>query len=502
MKTESGEFIGDIVLSDDTWSSPKAVVRGFSSRDMSNNENAPRKRESLKCTAIGWEELNLDTSSDNDSGVVMVAEERIISTKAPMILILCESEAGPSILALSEKLTTVLKSLKCTVSVATTKELGSEKGSGLLDLTVISLVEADNAAVARWTELDFMLLKDIIWQTSAMLWVTRGGQYASQESLHHSLTTGLLRTIRAEMPQLRLPHLDLPEESDLAHEHNVDAIVVALEASIFSGEAIYEQEFVVKGDKILVPRLRQEPSFHQELSSYAPKPQPYLSRIVDLGSPMQAVIDTSTKEIVWQHADIITLGANDVEILISAINVEPTDLIETSVIGRDAIGTVTKIGSGVEGFTFGDKVVLCASHTLRTSIIIQSDLIRRLPAFVDANLVVTLPSALCTVQAAWMDLGHLKAGQTVIIATSPGIVERALISLATQIGAEVFVIAHNLAHERILVEDLGIEENCVILSSVISGSPAIKLNKEVDLVVSTLNGEFMQEAMEYLSDFG
>jgi NADPH:quinone reductase-like Zn-dependent oxidoreductase len=73
--------------------------------------------------------------------------------------------------------------------------------------------------------------------------------------------------------------------------------------------------------------------------------------------------------------------------------------------------------------------------------------------------MVTLPSALCTAQGALLDLGRLEAGETVLISAQPGTIERALISLATQIGAEVYVMAQNSNHEQILVESLGIDED-------------------------------------------
>lgn len=77
----SGDTIGDIVLSDDVWQSPKLVVRGFLSRDVSasapvSSENDTSAR---KCTQMQWVELDKEeTASVCDSAIGMeIADENI-----------------------------------------------------------------------------------------------------------------------------------------------------------------------------------------------------------------------------------------------------------------------------------------------------------------------------------------------------------------------------------------------------------------------------------------
>ncbi len=490
IKTETGDFIGDIVLSDDAWSSPKAVVRGFLSRDMSTADSTTLSRQTQKCTEIKWEELPRDP------------EKAVLLVKPSEIIILRALNASPLVQSLAEKLTRKLEDFGCTTRVVTMSEVASEEGT-LSKSSVISLVEIDEPAIARWTEADLKLFKETTARTSAMLWVTRGGVYDSQESLDFSITTGLLRTLRAEMPQLRLPHLDLSRTLDIAQDKNADSIFVALESSILSNNAINEQEFVFRDDKILVPRLKIQESFHQEIASHVIQPEPYQSRLADLSGVVVGSLDQGS--IIWQHAEVSNIGEVDLEIQISAVSLEPADLESSGVLGRDAIGIILKVGSAVKDFAIGDTVLVCASHTFRTSIVIHSDLVKHVPAFVDPNLMVTLPSALCTAQGALLDLGRLEAGETVLISAQPGTIERALISLATQIGAEVYVMAQNSNHEQILVESLGIDEDHVILSATMSSesnAKAILSRKEVDIVASTLSGGPMQQALGFLSDFG
>lgn len=503
-KTDVGDFTGDIVLSDDAWSSPKAVVRGFLSRDTAATaiDSTAAARQPRKCTALRWVEFNINSITDSEHDTVLVQTPSM--ALGPEILILCGSNASPAVDQLVEKVTKAMASFECVARVMRVSDLNNEELSG----PVLSLLEVDQPVVSNWTESDLEIFKKVIAQTSTMLWVTRGGAYDSEESLKFSLTTGLLRTVRAEMPQLRLPHLDLSRSSDLDHEQNIDAILLALESSILTQDAIYEQEFIVRDDKLLVPRLGQQDSFHAELSSHVTKVELYEARLADLDNPVEGSLDRSTNEVVWNHPEspVQSLGEFELEVRTTAVNIEPVDLEMVGVLGRDAVGIVTDVGSAVEGFAAGDTVVVCASHTLKTSLRTHQDLVRLVPPFVDPNTLVTLPSALCTAQAVLGDIARLQTGEVILIAAKPGSIEQALISLATQIGAEVFVAAQNADHERLLIENLGLEEDHVLISTpglpYMSTLATILEGKEVQVVATTLTGDPQKEAMNCLGYYG
>jgi NADPH:quinone reductase-like Zn-dependent oxidoreductase len=217
---------------------------------------------------------------------------------------------------------------------------------------------------------------------------------------------------------------------------------------------------------------------------------------------VKGVIERSSNSVAWQHVETHdALDEYDLEVKTSAISLHPTDIEDNFVHGVDAIGIVFNIGPGVTNFALGDCVVICASQTMRTSIVVNQDFARHVPAFVDPDLVVTLPSALCTAQAALLDLGRLQPGETVVIAAISGSIEQALVSLARHIGANVFAKAQDAKHEEVLIESLGIDEDHILRSSKTPGDPARANPKEVALVVTTLGGAPMQESMRHLSHF-
>ncbi len=53
IQSNSGDSIGDIILADNSWSSPRVAVRGFLSRDMSaSNSSSGSSTNARKCTSI------------------------------------------------------------------------------------------------------------------------------------------------------------------------------------------------------------------------------------------------------------------------------------------------------------------------------------------------------------------------------------------------------------------------------------------------------------------
>ena len=54
-----GDTVGDIILSDDQWTAPKVMVKGFLSRDVSlkTPEAAQDSSRPQKCTSLEWVEL-------------------------------------------------------------------------------------------------------------------------------------------------------------------------------------------------------------------------------------------------------------------------------------------------------------------------------------------------------------------------------------------------------------------------------------------------------------
>jgi len=484
-ETRSGDTIGDVVLSTDDWAYPKVVVRGFCSRDVSAG-NLDLDNRSMNYTSLEW------------STFIQKPQDSL--PKLPELLIVCGTVPSPAVQSLAYKLTDTTTSISESVQIVSLQDVDSVDFRGK---TIVSLIEAEASAVAKWTKSDFDHFKNIMLQAKAVMWVTRGGDYAIESDLDFSITTGLLRTIRVERSELKLPHIDLSPKNTLDISYNVEAILLAAQASIFNQTGPCEQEFKVRGGRLMVPRLKKQEAFHAELSRQLTVVKPVETRLADISGHVEGVYDPKTKVLGWQHISGLSeeLGEQELEIDLSFVHLEQGDLREGA-IGRDAVGTVRVAGSAVTDFFAGDDVVVCGIQTMKTTIRVHQGAVQNFPESVDKSLAATLPSALCTAYATFVDLARLQPGESVLICSTPGSLEEALIHHAKQLNADVFVLAQSSQHRNELIRNFGFDDGHILLSTASEPLPSILKLDGVDIVATTLSGAVIDQSISCLRDWG
>ena len=516
VQSQSGDSVGDIVLSDDRWLEPKVIVRGFLSRDMSLKtvDHAASIAKPLKCTSLQWVEMDQSLGSilgmeDKTLPDTPATEEDKCLSKTIVIpelehtevILLSSPNASDELQRLQEKLTDRLHTSNCDVGSLTISELDSEDISGR---TIISLLEAEEPLVASWTSKTFERWKKLITEARAMLCITRGGDYRKHESLAFSISTGLLRTIRVERPQLKLSHINMSLASPLFADSTAEAIVQAFAASILRDTGAIEQEFMETEGELFVPRIVTQEDFHAELSAGSVQRDPQSQPLGSIVQPMKADLDVN-ETLQWtpdeDSKDI--LNAFDVEIRISIVGFEHEG---PSAIIHDAVGVVTGYGSAVSDFALGESVVTCASNTSKTHIRVHQDLIRHIPKEIKPTVVATLPSALCTAEYALMDCARLQPGESILICSRPGRTSQAIILRAMQLGVNIYATSESSAHTRVLVEGYGVAEDHVLGS--VSGLGLSKTlghltqDRGVDVIVSMLPESTTEALMGSLANFG
>ena len=517
-QSQSGDSIGDIVLSDEQWLSPKVIVRGFLSRDMSANAinaDVPDTRP-RKCTSLQWvavdkciaNTLNAGGEREEERTPEIKGEEEVLTPSIAQeiehteVLILRDTHSSEKIKLLAEKLATKLRTSSRDVrSMAVTDTTSTD----IEGKTLISLLEAEKPVIAEWTSEGFELWKSFATQAQAILWVTRGGDSSTEKSLKFSTSTGLLRTVRVERPQLKLPHINLSTSSELAADSTVDAIVLAFDSSILNDANAIEQEFNEIDGKLFVNRLLTQESFHNELARRSGPEIPTLQPLSSSGRPLRATWDVNGNYLQWTLDERTKepLAASDVEIQTSVVVLDSKDLSANT---RDAVGVVIGCGSAVTNFALGDTVVVCASNTLRTNIRSHQDLIRHVPKSIDPSVAAAMPSALCTAEAALANSARIESGESILVCSTHGSIGQTIILLAKQMGANVFATAENDTHRRLLVERLNIAEDHVLSSACdVKFSKTLVSHtkgKGVDVIVNTLSNATIEVLVGCLANYG
>ena len=171
-------------------------------------------------------------------------------------------------------------------------------------------------------------------------------------------------------------------------------------------------------------------------------------------------------------------------------------------LGFECAGIVTAVGADVEGFRPGDRVMAVASTCLATHAVTAAFATLKMPDSMSFADGATIPVAYLTVAYALGYLGHLRAGENVLIHGGAGAVGLAAIQYARNRGAVIFATAGSDA-KRALLRSLGVDH--VLDSRSLSFADDVLAatgQAGVDLVLNSLDGEAMERSLGLLKPFG
>jgi NADPH:quinone reductase-like Zn-dependent oxidoreductase len=107
-------------------------------------------------------------------------------------------------------------------------------------------------------------------------------------------------------------------------------------------------------------------------------------------------------------------------------------------LGLEVAGIVRKVGADVRDVSVGDRVLaMPPSACAKTSIVVRSSLVQRIPDDLTFKDAATMPICYGTVIESLINLGQLEKGQSVLIHSAAGGVGHAAIQICRMVGAEV-----------------------------------------------------------------
>jgi NADPH:quinone reductase-like Zn-dependent oxidoreductase/acyl carrier protein len=170
--------------------------------------------------------------------------------------------------------------------------------------------------------------------------------------------------------------------------------------------------------------------------------------------------------------------------------------------GLECAGTVTAIGTGVDGLSVGDRVMAFAPASLSTETVTAAHAVMRMPAGMSFAAAATVPVAFLTTVYALGHLAQLAEGETILIHGGAGGVGLAAIQYARHRGARIFATAGSPA-KRALLRNLGVE--AVLDSRSLSFADDVMRLTDgagVDVVLNSLAGEAMRRSLMLVKPFG
>lgn len=147
--------------------------------------------------------------------------------------------------------------------------------------------------------------------------------------------------------------------------------------------------------------------------------------------------------------DVRASGINFADIM-ARLGFYPDAPKPPSVVGYEVAGTVAQLGSGIEGFAVGDRVVggtRFGGYAERA--VVRSDALMRVPEDRSFEEAAAVPINYATAWAALLRYGSLLPGELVLIHAAAGGVGIAATQIARRHGAEIWGTASPGKHDRI-----------------------------------------------------
>lgn len=347
------------------------------------------------------------------------------------------------------------------------------------------------------------------WKHFPQLWViTRGAQLVannhSSVQVEQSPVWGLNKVIALEFPALKCVSLDLdPQRS----QHEIQWLYDELLSPALENQLAYRQDnrYVARlatthsrtnaAEGLL--KIPDGPAFKLGISKYGvlenlqlesvPYPQP------------------KANEVVIQ---VYAAGLNFRDVLnaLGMLEAYTAELGITSSadlpFGGECAGTIVAIGNGVQGFEIGDEVIAALSlGSISKFVSTCADFVVPKPSHLNFEEAATLSTAFLTAYYGLHTKANIKPKDWVLIHSAAGGVGQAAVQLAQLAGAEIVATAS--PGKWPFLESIGIKH--IMNSRTLDFSAQVlelTNGQGVDIVLNSLNGDFIEKSFEVLKPSG
>ncbi len=228
-------------------------------------------------------------------------------------------------------------------------------------------------------------------------------------------------------------------------------------------------------------------------------------------------VSSQVGSIAWEETDIPQPGPNDVVVAVAATGLNfrdvmwamgllPEEALEDgfagATIGMELSGHVVAIGSAVKDLSIGDAVMAIGPAAFSTHAVVSRAGVARLPETVSPVAAATVPVAFLTAYYAMMELGRIRAGETILIHGAAGGVGLAALQVAKLAGAKVIATA-GTREKRRFVKMLGADHVFDSRSlAFVNDILGVTGGEGVDLVLNSLFSEAMEQSLSLVKPFG
>ncbi|MCX2953665.1 type I polyketide synthase [Lentzea sp. NEAU-D7] len=170
---------------------------------------------------------------------------------------------------------------------------------------------------------------------------------------------------------------------------------------------------------------------------------------------------------------------------------------EAGLLVSEFAGVVTEVGASVTDLAPGDEVMGLVAGGGGPEAVVERQMITRKPAAWTYEQAATVPLVFLTAYYALVDLGELKAGESILIHSAAGGVGMAATQLANHLGAVVYGTASE--SKQHVLREAGIADEHIASSRTLDFEQRFG---QVDVVLNALAGDFVDASLRTMAPGG
>ncbi|MEM6612128.1 MAG: aminotransferase class I/II-fold pyridoxal phosphate-dependent enzyme, partial [Cyanobacteria bacterium P01_C01_bin.72] len=322
--------------------------------------------------------------------------------------------------------------------------------------------------------------------------ITTATQYQTVTNLAGGVW-GFGRTLQQEYPHLQVKLLDVAGLTETTVQQQILPELLAAENE---SQVAYDdqQRYVprlVPRNKILDRPFRLQLSDYGTLDNLALAPQ-------ERQSPKPGEIEIAVTASGVNFRDVLNALGVLKEYLQTMGFADSTEVP----FGGECAGTVVAVGAGVTDFQIGDQVIAAqAVGSLSSHVTVNAKFAIAKPEHLSYAEAATIPTTFLTAYYGLHYLAQIKPGDKILIHAAAGGVGQAAVQIAQQAGAEIYATASKGKWD--FLKAAGIKHvmnsrNLDFASEIME----LTEGKGVDLILNSLNGDFIPKNLAILAPNG
>ncbi len=340
-------------------------------------------------------------------------------------------------------------------------------------------------------------------QLAARLWlVTQGAQAVTGESslqLAQAALWGFGRTLSIEQPDLACTCLDL---SPALADDPLSSLLAELSAPDGEDQTAWRSGIrhvarLVRHAANDTALTQPDGPFRVQLASYG---SPDELRLVPITRrpPAAHEVEVEVKATALNFRDVLNSLGMLKDYYAEVLGITRAEDVP---LGFECAGTIVAVGADVHGLQFGDEVAVATQGSFASFVTVEAFSVARKPAALSFEAAAGVPTAFLTAYYALNQVAQLKAGERVLIHSAAGGVGQAAVQLAKAVGAEIFATASPGKWDALAAQGIPHVMNSRTLAFA-DEIMQLTAGKGVDVILNSLNGEFIDKSFAVLAQGG